>query len=111
VLDFFLEGSAGFNWLYTSTTITEEGEDEGTTKFDKSDITNFYGAAFGLHIPISTASYIQARVGYYPGLSAEYFSKFKEDEFVSMNTSLEAFKLRQTATDILRFELGYTHTF
>jgi hypothetical protein len=109
-LDVYTQFNLGFNWFSTRTTITPPGSDQSEGNYDKNDLVGRYGATLGLHYPLGQNGYIQVRVGYQAGLSAYYYT-VRTDVQQPLDTTLDAFKLQKSATDALKWDLGYTFAF
>lgn len=110
ILEPFLEGSLGIHWLFAYTTISEFDSEESDFTFDKNDLVLFYGVAAGFNIPVGSSDYIQVRCGYYPGLSANYYTK-DDSNPIPVLSSIEAFTIRKSSTDVLCVDAGYTYVF
>ena len=110
-LDFFSEFGLGTNILFTTTAFTPPNSEEASeTDTDKSSITLRYGAGLGFHLPIYDMIYIQGRVHYAGGLSTRYYGlKDRIDPIV--DSTIEAFELQKSTTDILKWDIGLTFAF
>ncbi len=109
--DFFGEVLLGLNCFSTCTTLippSDNATSEGTT--NKIDLVGKYGANLGLHYKILTNYYIQARIGYQAGLSAYYYTK-NQDIPAFLDSSLDAFTLQKSATDVIKWDIGVTFAF
>lgn len=110
-VDFFSEFNLGTNILITTTTFSPpDPEQAGDTDTDKSAITVRYGAGLGFHVPLCEMLYLQGRVNYAAGLSTRYYAE-KDSVGTIQESTLEAFELQKSTTDILKWDIGLTFTF
>ena len=108
--DLFMEFKTGFNWMATQTSYTRPDSEEAESRFNKNDLVGNYGAALGLHIPIHDNSYLQLKIGYIAGLSAYHYTK-KQNAPTPVDSTIEAFQLQKSTTDVLKWDIGYTFAF
>ncbi len=110
-LDFFSEFGIGTNILFTTTAFTPPNSEEASeTDTDKSSVTLRYGAGLGFHLPIYEMIYIQGRVNYAGGLSTQYYGLKDRIEPI-VDSTIEAFELQKSTTDILKWDIGLTFAF
>ena len=110
-VDFFSEFNLGTNLLFTTTTFAPpDAEDAGDTDTDKSAITVRYGAGLGFHVPVYEMLYLQGRVNYAAGLSTRFYAQ-KDSVAPIQESTIEAFELQKSTTDILKWDIGLTFTF
>ncbi|MCC7444134.1 MAG: hypothetical protein IT263_04805 [Saprospiraceae bacterium] len=106
----YFEALMGFNWIFTYTSkILESDPDNSSGQFDEGHIAVNYGAAAGIQYPAGKNFYINLKGGYYPGLSVPYYALSNKN--TNLQTTLDAFELKRSTTDIMRFELGMTYRF
>ncbi|MFM2395343.1 MAG: hypothetical protein RLZZ546_3326 [Bacteroidota bacterium] len=113
--DVFGEANLGTRWFVASTTISPLNDiDDGTsnsTEYDKNDLVACYGANLGLHLPIyQNSTFLQMKIGYQAGLSSYYFA-LKENLSSSYEYTQDAFDLKKSTTDMIKFDLGVSFTF
>ncbi|MFN8318191.1 MAG: hypothetical protein U0V54_02095 [Saprospiraceae bacterium] len=110
-VDFFSEFNLGTNILFTTTTFTPpDPEEAGDTDTNKSAITVRYGAGLGFHVPVYEMLYLQGRVNYAAGLSTRFYAQ-KDSVAPIQESTIEAFELQKSTTDILKWDIGLTFTF
>jgi hypothetical protein len=109
-MDVYSQFHLGFNWFSTRTTITPPDSEQSEGNYDKNDLVGRYGATLGFHYPLGQNGYVQLQIGYQAGLSAYYYT-VKPDFELPLDTTLDAFKLQKSATDALKWDLGYTFAF
>ena len=110
-VDFFSEFNLGTNILFTTTTFTPpDPEEAGDTDTNKSAITVRYGAGLGFHVPVYEMLYLQGRVNYAAGLSTRFYA-LKDSVAPIQESTIEAFELQKSTTDILKWDIGLTFTF
>lgn len=108
----YIEGALGFKWLfaYESTTSFFNGfEESNDGEFISSDISLTYGGAVGIQVPAGTTSYINFKTSFLPGNSAAV--EVRQPGVVPATNPSSAFESVQTATDVIKFDLGLTFVF
>jgi hypothetical protein len=106
--EFYAEALLGYKWLYTRTTKTfSDDQDASDSQFEKGSLALTYGAALGCNYSINELLYINIRGNYLPGLSKSYFAP-NERNAIDIST-LDAFDLRKSTTDIFRWDFGITY--
>lgn len=111
----YVEGLAGFNYLFTQTAIHERGSNERTitdTNFD--DTTFSYGIGGGFKVMVYDdgnqgpgSVYLDFRADYLFGNSANYMKKGS----VSVENGKAVYDVYRSSTDMLLFQLGVSFTF
>lgn len=110
-LEFFSEFNVGGNLFFTTTAFSPPDVDEmGDTDWENTDFAMRYGVGMGCNYPVSDKIYIQARIGYTAGLSAEYFTLKKETVQI-VDSTIESFELQKSTTDVLKWDIGVTFAF
>ncbi len=107
----FFELQFGSNIFYTSTNLTFPGGDESTTFFESSDWIGSYGGGGGFSIAVSDRVYLTTKVNILIGQSGEYYVKERDFLDNALSTTIEAFDLKQTSTDMIAWNIGLTYTF
>ena len=128
----YVEGILGFNYFYTSTTITNLTDDdrfndpddnEVTSKTQLSDFAFSYGAGAGIQLKIGKSSYFDLKAVYTLGAEAEYYTKddidswkidfstsIPEEEAEDFVPDLDALP-KTSLTDIIFIQVGFTFDF
>lgn len=111
-VDPFLEFDLGCQWFGTKTNFSPpNSEDPSESEYDKNDLVLRYGLLGGLHINIKDDYFLQIRLGYLSGLSANYFIKKNEIPTKIEESTIEAFDLKSTSTPILKWDIGFSYSF
>ena len=109
-LELYLEALIGFKWLYTFTRKTlVYDEDNSSNAFNEGQIALSYGFNAGIQAKLAQDIYLSFKGGFYPGLSVPYYALKKNN--ITIYTTLDAFELKRSTTDIMRFDLGVTYRF
>jgi len=111
-LEPYVEGAFGLKWLFTyeSTTSFFDGFEEASTgEFVTSDVSLTYGGAVGLQLLLGGRTYLNMKTSYLPGNSAAY--EVRSAGVVPSTFPIEAFERKQSATDVVKFDLGITYVF
>lgn len=104
----FVDGSVGVRALYTFTSDQPvDGGDEGSFDFERFRVTPYLTAAVGGQYPVWEDLMLNFKVSYTFALSTSYYSAITPSPAVS--DSRDAFQQRNTAIDILLYELGVTY--
>jgi hypothetical protein len=106
----YVEPAIGFNWFFTNTTFTFPDSEESDFDNNQSDVVITYGGAIGFMIYITNNYYANLSLGYYPGLSAEYYVE-KDIQESLYNTTLQGFELKKSTSDMLRIKAGFNIAF
>lgn len=108
--ELYLEAHLGFKYLFTVTSRSiDGGSDVSEYLSENHSISISYGASGGIQYPLSDMHYLKASVGYFPGISASYYTENKD---LSVTTAtIEGFEFRRSPTDIFRYSLGITFRF
>jgi hypothetical protein len=109
VIDPFAEFGYNAQWYSTKSTI-DLGNDESDQKYVKNDLVGQYGFAAGLNFRVKGDYYGLVRIGYYSGLSAYYYT-LKENTNYQTNSTINYFALQKTATDMIKWDVGFTFAF
>ncbi|MBK9735702.1 MAG: hypothetical protein IPO92_12340 [Saprospiraceae bacterium] len=106
-LEPYLEAQLGYKWLYTGTTKTLASDTESSDfMFEESNFSLTYGISAGLNYRVKENVYINFKANYLPGLSTAYYAKDKNNQIEF--SSIDQFNLKNSTTDILRWDLGVT---
>ena len=113
VLEPYFEGHFGVKYLYSY--LSEAGtfiDGEPYDNFDilKGDWVMTYGGALGMQIHISDIYYLNLKTTYHLAVSGEYQKRRKED-LASIDFPQEAFESVQSATNVLKMDIGFTILF
>ncbi len=109
----YVEGSLGVKWMYTY--LSESGvflNDETYESFDilSGEWVLAYGGALGFQIHISDIYYLNLKTAYHFAVSGEYQKKIGENlGFVEFPQ--EAFEVVQSATNVIKMDIGMTFLF
>lgn len=110
ILEPYIEPSLGLNWFFTNTTFLFPDTEESDFSNNTSSFTLNYGGCLGLMFYLSGEFYLNASVGYYPGLATSYYL-FNQEKKDVLYSTFEAFDRAHSATDLMRFKLGVTYAF
>ncbi len=109
-VELYVEATIGFKWLYTFTRKTLAYDDDNSSgAFNEGQLALSYGFNTGLQTKLAQNIYLNFKGGFYPGLSVPYYALVNNNR--AIYTTLDAFELRRSTTDILRFDLGVTYRF
>ncbi|MBK8626981.1 MAG: hypothetical protein IPN86_15850 [Saprospiraceae bacterium] len=109
-LEWYLEAQLGYKWLFTNTTKTLSSDsDSSDTSTEEGSLSLTYGISTGLNYPINEATFINARLNYLPGLSVPYYIVNPNNEI--FESTIDKFDLKNSTTDILRWDFGITYRF
>jgi hypothetical protein len=110
-LEFFSEFNFGGNLFFTTTTFTPpDADDSSDTEWEKSDFSMKYGIGLGCNFPVSDNIYVHGRFSYIAGLSTAYYT-LKPETITLQDSTIEAFDLQKSTTDVLKWDLGVTFAF
>lgn len=110
VIDPFVEFGYNLQWYSTSSTLLFDGEDNSEIDYIKNDLVGQYGISAGLNFQIFENSYGLFRMGYYSGLSAFYYTQ-KDNINFAPNRTIDYFDLQKSATDMIKWDIGFTFAF
>ena len=106
-LEPYIEAQLGYKWLYTGTTkILATDNESSDFMIENSSFSLSYGIAAGLNFRIKDNIYINFRANYMPGLSTSYYAKDKHNQIEF--SSIDQFNIKNSTTDILKWDLGVT---
>ena len=106
-LETYLEAQLGYKWIYTGTTKSlVDDEDSSDFYIEKGSLSLTYGISAGLNYPVSDNVYINFRANYLPGLSVPYY--VKDERNVLEFSSIDKFNIKNSTTDIIRWDVGVT---
>ena len=109
-LELYIEAHLGFRYLFTVTSRSiEEGSDVSEYLSESHSLSVTYGATGGLQYPLNESYFLNASIGYFPGISASYYTKNRE--LTISTATIEGFEFRNSPTDIFRYSLGITYRF
>ena len=102
----YTEFSFGAKILYTTLSLedTDGGDAISEFEFVQSDLSLSYGVGLGVNIPLVDYIFFNGRVAYNPGVSAEYYAR--GDVPRNNTSSLDAFELHKTSTNVISLTLG-----
>ena len=86
-------------------TLTSDSE-SSDFMFEESNFSLTYGISAGLNYRVKENVYINFKANYLPGLSTAYYAKDKNNQIEF--SSIDQFNLKNSTTDILRWDLGVT---
>lgn len=110
-LEFFSELNFGGNLFFTTTTFNPPDADEsGDTEWEKSDFSLKYGVGLGCNFPVTDNIYVHGRFSYIAGLSTAFYI-LKEENITIKESTIEAFDLQKSTTDVLKWDIGVTFAF
>lgn len=105
----YIEGGIGYNWWFTSYSTRDiEFENEFNTNIEKGELSFTYGMTVGMQFAVSSMCYINTKVEYAPGNTSEYHAR---NDVNNYGDPLEAYTLRKTTTDLVRYAIGVTLAF
>ncbi|MBK9254350.1 MAG: hypothetical protein IPM42_02555 [Saprospiraceae bacterium] len=107
--EFFGELLLGYKWFFTTTSKTIPNTEDVDLNMERGRLSFNYGVSVGCNIPLSRSWYGNVRLSFLPGQSTSYY--VVNDENNIRFSSLEAFTLKNSATDLLRWDIGVTFAF
>ena len=107
--EFFTELLIGGKWFFTTTTKTIPDTEDSDIRMDRGRLSLDYGIALGMNYPVYKSLYASIKSSYLPGTAGSYY--VRNDKSFIEYTTLEGFTLKNSAVELLRWDLGITFTF
>jgi hypothetical protein len=107
--EFFTELLIGGKWFFTTTTKTIPDTEDSDIRMDRGRLSLDYGIALGMNYPVYKSLYASIKSSYLPGTAGSYYAR-NDKSFIEY-TTLEGFTLKNSAVELLRWDLGITFTF
>jgi hypothetical protein len=108
-MEFYAELLFGGKWFFTNTSKTMIDTEDSDLRMERGRFALDYGLAVGMNIPVSGILYINTKASYLPGNATSYYAR-NDKAFIEF-TTLEGFDLKNSSTEIFRFDLGVTFAF
>lgn len=110
IFDFYTQLDFGANWFFTNTNFSFPNSEETDSRYEKGDIVFSYGGFLGLMANIQDDYFLNVAFGYFPGLSANYYTEREEKDPI-LSSTIQAFDLKKSATDMIRIKIGVNFAF